>query len=137
MIRYSLKCSAGHSFDSWFADSATYDRLAAGKLVSCAICGDCDVTKSLMAPRVSTAEDATPLSGTQTPAEQALKALRQKVEAESDYVGTGFAEEARRIHDGESDKRAIWGEATGEQAKSLIDDGIPVMPLPFGPRKSH
>lgn len=138
MIRYTLKCSAGHRFESWFADSGTYDRLAGAGHVSCAICGDDDVVKAMMAPRVSAAEEeSAPLTANRSPTEIALRALREKVEAESDYVGKSFASEARRIHDGESDERPIWGEATQAEAKALIDDGIPVAPLPFGPRKTH
>lgn len=137
MIRYTLKCSAGHSFDSWFSDSATYDRLAKLGHVSCSICGDGSVTKALMAPRVNQAEDRAPLTSERSPAEQALRALRNKVEAEGDYVGKTFAEEARRIHDGDSTERPIWGEATRDEAKALIEDGIPIAPLPFGPRKTH
>ncbi|WP_316015826.1 DUF1178 family protein [Roseobacter sp. HKCCA0434] len=133
MIKYALRCAAGHDFESWFPDGETYERLRAGGHLSCAICGEGKVEKALMAPRVGKAD--APLSGQKTPAEQALAALRKKVESESDYVGKDFAAEARRIHEGESDKRSIWGEARAQDAKKLVEDGIPVVPLPFGPRK--
>ena len=137
MIRYTLRCSDGHDFDSWFQDGDTFDRLNAGGHLSCAICGGSKVEKAMMAPRIATSEERAPLSTPASPAEQALRALRQKVEAESDYVGQDFAEEARRIHEGEADTRSIWGEATADQARALVEDGIPVAPLPFGPRKTN
>ncbi len=136
MIRYSLKCSDAHDFESWFADSETFDRLAAGGHVACPVCGSTAVEKAVMAPRVATRE-AAPLSKPASPAEQAVAELRRKVEAESDYVGRDFAAEARRIHGGEADDRAIWGEASGKEAKALVEDGVPVMPLPFGPRRTN
>lgn len=137
MIRYTLKCSTGHSFDSWFSDSATYERLEKAGHVSCSICGTSEVSKAMMAPRVTMGQDRAPLSTQTSPEETAIKQLREKVEAESDYVGSTFAQEARRMHDGESDARSIWGEATGGEARALVEDGIPVIPLPFGPRKTH
>lgn len=91
----------------------------------------------MMAPRVTMGQDRAPLSTETSPEETAIKQLREKVEAESDYVGSTFAQEARRMHDGESDARSIWGEATGGEARALVEDGIPVIPLPFGPRKTH
>jgi hypothetical protein len=137
MIRYALKCKEGHQFESWFQDSVTFDRLQAAGHVACAVCGDSAVEKAIMAPRVRTKESDTPapLSTPAHPAEQALRALREKVEAEADYVGETFATEARRIHDGEAQDRPIWGEANLADAKSLADDGIPVVPLPFAPTR--
>ncbi len=129
MIRYTLKCSQGHSFESWFKSASAFDSLRDGGHLACSTCGDSAVTKALMAPAVATTP-ATP-----TPQEQALAALRRKVEAESDYVGLAFAAEARAIHDGEAPERAIWGEARLDEAKRLLEDGIPVVPLPFVPTR--
>ncbi|MEO1293485.1 MAG: DUF1178 family protein [Pseudomonadota bacterium] len=135
MIKYNLKCADGHSFDSWFASSAEYDRLADRGLLSCAICGSGAVEKALMAPRVSNADapetTPRPLSSKQTSAEQALRKLRKKIEAESEDVGRSFATEARAIHSGDAPERAIRGEAKPAEAKKLLEDGIPVMPLPW------
>lgn len=137
MIRYSLKCAKDHTFESWFASSAAYDSLAAAGRVTCAICGESKVTKTLMAPAVTTEEVAArPLSAPASPAEQALAALRRKIETESEYVGLGFAAEARAIHEGVAPARPIYGEARGDEARKLIEDGVPVTPLPFAPRKT-
>lgn len=90
-----------------------------------------------MAPQVRTKGDA-PLSAPASPAEQAMRALRKKVEETSEHVGANFALEARRIHDGEAPERSIWGQANLKDAKALAEDGIPVVPLPFGPpRKTN
>ena len=144
MIRYTLKCSNKHQFDSWFADSSAFDKLVALDQVACAVCGSTNVEKSLMAPRVSTAVsvseptlDVPTLSAPSHPLETEIKALRKKIEAEADYVGTSFVTEARAMHDGEADHRPIWGEAKIDDAKALVEDGVPVAPLPFGPRKTN
>ena len=142
MIKYSLKCAEGHRFDSWFQSAAAFDKLRAAGHVSCAICGGTDVEKAIMAPRVNGgeagAEEAKPISAPAHPAEQALAELKAHVEANSDYVGREFAKEARAMHLGEVPERSIWGEARGDEAKALIEDGIPVAPLPFTPtRKSN
>lgn len=139
MIKYALKCDAGHDFESWFQDSAAYDKLAASGHLSCAICGGTEVKKAIMAPRVSAkdAPEAGPLSAPASPAEQALRRLRDHVEQNADNVGKDFATEARAIHDGDAPERAIYGEARLEEAKSLIEDGIPVAPLPWGNTKAN
>ncbi|SMX42088.1 DUF1178 family protein [Maliponia aquimaris] len=146
MIQYSLKCADGHQFDSWFQSASAFDKLQAAGHVACAVCGSGEVSKALMAPRVSHGEhgeqvktDAPkPLTAPANPAEQALARLRAHVEAHSDYVGTRFAQEARAMHLGETPERPIWGEARREDAKALLEDGIPVAPLPFTPtRKSN
>lgn len=143
MIQYSLKCADGHTFDSWFQSAQAFDKLAAAGMVSCAICGLAKVEKAVMAPRVQAARDvavappsgAGALSKPANPKEQALADLREKVEKNSDYVGMGFASEARAMHDGDAPERAIYGEARAEDAKKLIEDGIPVLPLPFLPNR--
>ena len=137
MIRYALTCDQDHAFDSWFQSADAFDKLLSAGMITCAVCGTVDVKKSIMAPRVRTSEDK-PLSAPASPAEQALKELRAKVEANSENVGTDFAKEARAMHEGSAPERSIYGEAKIQDAKALIDDGIPVVPMPFGPnRKSN
>ncbi len=132
MIRFSLKCDHGHSFDSWFSSNADFERLEAGGLLSCSVCGSAAVQKSLMAPSVRPNPDERPLSGPASPAEQAMRELRRKIEATSENVGTNFATEARRIHEGEAPERPIHGKARVRDAAELVRDGIPVAPLPWG-----
>ena len=140
MIKYALRCTSGHDFESWFRNSAAFDALVTAGQVTCSVCGDARVEKTLMAPAVSGAKkkdgDAeAPLSKPATPAEAALKMLREHLKKTSDYVGKEFADEARRIHVGDSEQRSIWGEATAEDAKALKEEGIPVAPIPFMPRR--
>ena len=143
MIQYSLKCENDHSFDSWFASADAYDKLADSGMVSCAVCGSTKVSKAIMAPRVRTTKGkeapvAPTLPTEKSAAEQAMAKMRAQVEQNSEYVGTNFATEARSMHLGDAPERAIYGEAKPEEAKSLIEDGIPVTPLPFMPtRKSN
>jgi hypothetical protein len=136
MIRYALRCARGHDFDSWFASASAFDALSDNGLVACAICGTTEVAKALMAPKVAGDRPASPLSAPASPMEAKVAALRAKIEAGSTYVGPRFAEEARRIHAGAEPEAPIWGEANAAEAKALIEDGIPVAPLPFVPRKS-
>lgn len=149
MIRYALRCANGHTFESWFASAAAFEDLRTRSLASCGICGSTDVEKSLMAPGVRTtkgkAPEPTPPVSSETqpvslatpsnPVEAAIAELRAKVEANSDYVGTKFASEARKMHDGDTPLRAIHGEAKPDEAKSLIEEGVPILPLPFGPKQ--
>lgn len=136
MIRYALRCTKAHRFDSWFGSSADFDRLHAGRLVSCAICGSTDVEKDLMAPAIATPPTA-PLSTPASPAEQALAELRRRVEANSEDVGRNFAAEARAIHEGDAPRRSIIGEATPAEARALAEDDIPVARLPWSASKSN
>ncbi|WP_417719753.1 DUF1178 family protein [Salipiger sp.] len=138
MIQYSLKCTQDHQFDSWFQSAAAFDKLQAAGMVSCAVCGSSDVHKELMAPRVNSGKTAaapTPLSEPASQEEKALRAFREHVEKHSDYVGGNFATEARAMHLGETPHRPIWGETRGEEARSLIEDGVPIAPLPFRPTR--
>lgn len=128
MIRFTLKCARGHAFESWFASGAAFDTLNDAGHVACRDCGDTQIEKAMMAPAVRQA-----LSEPRTDREKALAELRTRVEQNSEYVGKSFAEEARRIHDGGAPGRSIYGEARIEDAKALIEDGIPVAPLPFMP----
>jgi hypothetical protein len=143
MIRYTLTCRTGHGFDSWFQNAAAFDDLKAGGLLACPVCGASEVEKSLMAPAVvpkRSAEAQTPAGSTPTPLqppqpdiETAIAALRKHVEENSEYVGMNFAVEARRMHDGDAPARAIYGEARPDEARKLVEDGLPVAPLPFLP----
>lgn len=149
MIRYALKCEAGHDFESWFQSAAAFDGLKAGGLVNCPVCGGNRVDKALMAPQLSPSREAdrpreaearadAPLSAPTHPFEAFVRALRRKVSETCDYVGEDFAAEARAIHLGEAPRRGIYGEARPEEARELIAEGIPVAPLPFlPPRKSN
>lgn len=138
MIKYELKCPDGHRFESWFQSSDAYEALISKGHVSCAICGSVEVGKAIMAPRVAAGNDAplpvpaeAPLSKPANPMEAALRKFRDHVESNAEDVGRSFASEARAIHLGEAPQRAIFGEAKVEEAKSLLEDGIEVAPLPF------
>ena len=143
MIRFSLTCPAPHAFESWFASNGAYDGLHAAGHVTCPVCGSAEVSKSLMAPAVRPARsadrtEATGLPDLRGPAsdqEKAIAALRKQVEENSEYVGMNFASEARRIHDGDAPERAIYGETRPDEARRLIEDGVPVAPLPFLPAR--
>lgn len=132
MIRYTLKCDRDHTFDSWFQSADAFDKLAKAGMVACAECGSSSVEKSLMAPAVTTDR---PLSAPKDPREAALAKMRDEVEKNSEYVGLSFANEARAMHAGDTPERSIYGEAKPEEAKALIEEGVPVLPLPFKPRK--
>ena len=156
MIHYQLRCSADHAFDGWFRDSAAFDAQAGRGMVECPICGDTRVNRALMAPRIAksrpvldgrTGEAAAtpPAMAPGKPAGEkgavlpdkvraALQRLRSEVEHSCDYVGPDFAEEARRIHNGDADARGIYGESTPEQAEALADEGIEVARIPWLPR---
>lgn len=141
MIRYTLTCDQDHHFESWFQTSAAFDALAASGHLSCTICGSTQVARAMMAPSVPTkgnrkADDKkADLSAPLSTAETELAALRKQVEENSDYVGLSFAQEARKMHDGEAPERAIYGEAKLDEARKLIEDGVPVAPLPFLPKR--
>lgn len=142
MIHYSLKCVAGHGFDSWFKSADAFAALQAAGQVSCPVCGDSDVSKDLMAPAVRPARkveaSASPRPDLSAPAsdlEAQIAALRRQIEEKSEYVGMNFASEARRIHAGDAPDRLIHGEAKPDEAKALIEEGLPVAPLPFLPAR--
>ncbi len=145
MIRYTLNCDQHHQFESWFQSAAAFDKLRGAGLVACVQCGSAKIDKTLMAPAVrptrrKSAEPvqkpaAHPLTDPASPAEAALAALRRQIEQNSEYVGMNFASEARAIHDGDKPDRAIYGEARPDEARRLIEDGVPVSPLPFMPSR--
>jgi hypothetical protein len=151
MIRYALICDNRHEFDSWFGDSAAYDKQAARGLVSCPMCGSTLVEKAIMAPRLAgarkgkarAAPEATAAPETTSPVAMIspqehefrakLKELRDHLTKNADNVGKKFPEEARKMHYGEIEHRSIYGEATPDDAKELRDEGIEFHPLPILP----
>ena len=149
MIKFTLKCENNHRFESWFQSADAFDKLKSAGMATCSVCGSDKVEKALMAPRVVAARKraapepeadrpATPLSAPSSPAEQALAELKQKIEDNSEYVGMNFAQEARDMHEGIAPERSIYGEARADEARKLLEDGVPVTPLPFLPnRKSN
>lgn len=142
MIQFKLKCAHNHEFEAWFRDGATYDAQSKAGEIECPLCGDQSVTKAPMAPRAirSAGERGAAEERAKEVAQQILQAvdkLRDHVEKSSDYVGDAFAEEARRIHYGETDERNIYGEATSEETKELDDEGVEYSRIPWFPRKSN
>lgn len=160
MIRYRLACQKGHEFEAWFASSDACDEQIKKKLVSCPVCESTKVSKALMAPSVVTSEQkakrggrksakreappaspSTPvapapaqmLTGPQKEVLRQLKAVRDKILSEAEYVGPRFAEEARKIHNEEAPGRGIYGEASAGEVKELADEGIDVFPIPTLP----
>jgi len=163
MIRYALNCERGHAFESWFQNSAAYDKQRKRGLVSCPICGSAKVEKAIMAPRLARSEAAEPpappppappatatapplppvaapgktpvaiMSPMERELRQKLKELRDHVTKNANYVGPRFPEEARKIHYGETEHRSIYGEASPDEAKELHDEGIEFHPLPILP----
>lgn len=134
MIQYSLCCENSHSFDAWFRSASDYDQQVERGIVTCPICSTAKVTKALMAPAIarSNSEKVSLSTGHPQQAElrAAMRALRDKVTQEADYVGDKFADEARKIHENEAEARGIYGEATREEVTGLVEDGIDFMPLP-------
>ena len=160
MILYRLRCSKGHEFESWFKDSKTYERQEKKSLIGCAVCGEAKVSRAPMAPRLGKgakkvevekpAADAPATPPAPTPEQQqqmaalarhmpkelreALIKVRTEVEKNCEHVGDKFAEEARKIHYGESDKRGIYGETSEDEAEALAEEGIEFGRLPWIPR---
>jgi hypothetical protein len=154
MIHYDLRCSQDHGFDGWFKDSAAFEKQAKRGLVECPQCGDTKVQRALMSPAVAKRGAVpvklpdpvpTPQPPASPPAAVAggplpdhmramLQRMRAEVEKHCDYVGPQFAEEARKIHRGESDKRGIYGETSPEQAEALSEEGIEIAQIPWVPR---
>jgi hypothetical protein len=150
MIRYALVCAKGHSFESWFQNSAAYDKQAKRGLVTCPVCGTAKVEKEIMSPRLSgsrrreeaptppseTTNETTPVamvSPQERELRKKLKELRQHLTQNADYVGQKFPEEARKMHYGEIDHRSIYGEASSEEARKLHEEGVEFHPLPVLP----
>ena len=147
MIVFDLRCANAHVFEAWFGSSDDYESQKARGLVGCPVCGDTDIGKAVMAPAVAPKGNQRPANDAPQPAaahdpEQvkamltALAEIQAKVEANCDYVGDRFADEARAIHLGESEARGIYGETTLAEAQALREEGIEVAPLPFRPRRT-
>ncbi|MXY34095.1 MAG: DUF1178 family protein [Boseongicola sp. SB0664_bin_43] len=147
MIRFALKCANGHGFESWFASSEKFTDLVSRGLVTCPECDCAEVSKDLMAPPVrasrkkaarEAARDETPrpmVAGPDPEIADAIRKLKAHVEENSDYVGDRFVTEARAMHEGTLPQRSIHGEARSDEARKLIEDGVPALPLPFMPRQ--
>lgn len=147
MIRYDLMCENGHAFDGWFSDSSAFDKQARRGLVACTVCGTAKIEKQLMAPGIPAKSNrkaepsqkmlAGPVDPRVRQMMQTMREIRKTVEEKSEYVGERFADEARKIHYAEAEKRGIYGEATADDAKSLIEEGIEVHPLPRLPEDGN
>jgi hypothetical protein len=129
MIKYDLRCDQGDEFEAWFGSIADYDKQAEAGLVECPHCGSKHVSKAPMAPAVRTSRSKEAQKQRAVAMAMAAK-VREHIKDNFDYVGDKFADEARKMHAGESEERAIYGEATPEEAKALIEDGVPAAPLP-------
>jgi hypothetical protein len=154
MIRYNLRCERGHAFESWFQSSSAYEAQEKRQLVNCPSCGSAKVERAIMAPQIvskkgrdRTAEQPSPVAATEiaapasTPLMMAqerelrakLKELRDHIVKNADNVGERFPTEARKMHYGDIEHRPIYGEASPDEARSLIDEGVEVSPLPVLP----
>ena len=134
MIKYALKCSQGHEFDSWFASAASFDEQVARAQVSCPVCASPQVVKAIMAPALAHGDRIEAPSAEERARDRAaLRALRHYVMGLTEDVGTRFPDEARKIAEGASEERPIRGQATREEAKALLDEGISILPLPLVP----
>lgn len=141
MIRYDLLCEHDHGFEGWFGSSDDYDDQHGRGLLACPMCGSKAVRKAIMAPAVAGTKAQDGAKGPPPEARemmmQAAQAVRRHVEEHFDYVGDTFAQEARAIHEGRSEERGIYGEASGQEVRKLIEDGVPIAPLPPGPPKKR
>jgi len=139
MIKYALQCAAAHRFEGWFSTSADYDDQRARLLIECPICGSPEISKQIMSPAVAGTKRRGSPSPEPTPEMRqmmmaAAGEVRRHVEENFDYVGDAFAREARDIHEGRSEERGIYGEATPSEAKALVEDGVKIAPLPPKPQ---
>lgn len=137
MMRYQLRCADDHEFEGWFRSSADYDAQAKKGLLECPVCGSDEVSKAIMAPAVATAEAKQDRAVRMHKMRQFFTQVRKHVETNADYVGDKFADEARAIHYGDAEERQIYGEATMADARDLMDEGIPVLPLPPEDQTEH
>jgi hypothetical protein len=131
MIRFSLRCASEHEFEAWFRNGEGYEAQQKAGEIACPECGDTHVEKALMAPSIGRSREPAPISPAQL--RSALVELRHQVESHCDYVGPQFAAEARRIHYGESDPRGIYGEASAEESRELVEEGIKFGRIPWVP----
>jgi hypothetical protein len=155
VIKYSLVCDAAHDFESWFASSESYETQVKRGYVTCPFCQSAKVSKAIMAPHVArrdrpvevaAAEPAVPavqpqgvalLDERQQQLRSMIRELHEKIVASSDDVGEAFPEEARKMHDGETPARSIRGKASFEEARTLLEEGIPVLPIPDLPEERN
>ena len=131
MILFTLRCARDHEFEGWFRDGDTFEAQQQAGEIACPACGDRVIEKAVMAPRLGRSRDAHPPALDPAKLRAALFELRRQVEANCDYVGNRFAEEARRIHYGEVDARGIYGEASEEESRELADEGISIRRIPW------
>jgi hypothetical protein len=141
MIRYALLCEHGHEFEGWFGASADFDDQRSRGLLECPVCASKAVRKAIMAPAVAgtkkKGQDITPAQG-QAMMMEAMGRIRRHVEENFDDVGDAFAKEARDIHEGRSEDRGIYGHATAKEVRELVEDGVPIAPLPpEAPKKTQ
>lgn len=137
MISFNLRCAKDHVFEAWFKDGKSYDRQAKQGRVSCPACGDNKIEKAPMAPNIAAGvsrKERSSQAGRAAEFRETLNKLRAEVEKNCDYVGPDFAEEARKIHYKESERRGIYGEATDQEAKSLEDEGVEFNRIPWPSR---
>ncbi len=137
MIKFALRCSEGHVFESWFQSGTAFEGLQSRGLLTCPVCGDSAIEKALMTPVVAKPTQPASENKREKSPElpEKLQRLRAEIEANSDYVGERFTSEARAMYLGEVPDRPIHGEARPEDAKALIAEGVPVLPLPFIPTR--
>ncbi len=137
MIKFSLICEHEHEFEAWFRSNDDFDTQKKRGLVECPACASKKVSKALMAPAVSTSRKqdkmALAMNAEQSRMMAEMRALTEKMKAGAEHVGDKFAEEARKIHFGETEARGIYGEANAEEVKALAEDGVPFMPIPTLP----
>jgi hypothetical protein len=136
MICYSLVCSENHTFKSWFANNEAYEKLKDQNLLSCSVCGTGDVDKAIMAPNVTgkssqNVDEKKLLDLPPSPVEKAVAALKNHIQKNSEDVGNNFAVIARKMYHGDTPERNIHGKASPSEAKSLSEDGVPIVPLPW------
>ena len=133
MILFTLRCANKHEFEAWFRDGDSFEAQRAAAEISCPVCGDSSVDKAVMAPRLTKSRDAPPSTASIAEMRKTLVEIRRQIETHCDYVGPRFAEEARRIHYGETDAHGIYGEATESESRELADEGIKFGQIPWIP----
>lgn len=133
MILFTLRCASDHEFEAWFRDGDRFEAQRKAGEVACPHCGDTSVEKAVMAPRLARSREALPPEAALARMRKALTEMRRQIETHCDYVGPRFAEEARRIHYGETDPRGIYGEATDTESRDLADEGIKFGQIPWIP----
>jgi hypothetical protein len=130
VIVYNLRCKDGHDFEGWFKSSAAFEEQVAGKKLVCPVCESRKVEKAPMAPSVSGTKKSTPSAQELRQMRQFMTGLRKYVQENAEYVGPNFPEEARKIHYGETEERHIYGEASLDDVKELVEEGVEIAPLP-------